>query len=195
VVLLDGMPRSSVSRGDTTVALIFQRQHLVGRIPAIANVLGGRLGHVSRWRGLLGRFSETDWMTALGCLDRVGLLSHALDRTDRLSGGEQQRVAIARALAQQPRVLLADEPFESRSENARRVSKSCAAVPTAGWLSSPACINRNSRRIRRSGRHSSTAVADVRAAGPAGSTVRRCKNRIRCSTQFERVIPAWLCRS
>jgi phosphonate transport system ATP-binding protein len=100
-------------RGDTSVALIFQRPRLVGRLPAIDNVLGGRLGHVSRLRGLARRFHAHDWRIAFAALDRVGLLDRAGERTDRLSGGEQQRVAIARALAQQPRVLLADEPVSS----------------------------------------------------------------------------------
>ncbi|MFN7573078.1 MAG: phosphonate ABC transporter ATP-binding protein [Betaproteobacteria bacterium] len=100
-------------RGDTSVAIVFQRPRLIGRLTAIDNVLGGRLGHVPRWRGLARRFREEDWRAALTALARVGLLERAEERTDRLSGGEQQRVAIARALAQQPRALLADEPVAS----------------------------------------------------------------------------------
>jgi putative ABC transport system ATP-binding protein len=47
---------------------------------------------------------------AIHCLELVGLAKHANKLPGSLSGGEQQRVAIARALANDPPILLADEP-------------------------------------------------------------------------------------
>jgi len=59
----------------------------------------------------LGRLTRSAAMDrAEQLLKRLGLIEKIKRRANRLSGGEQQRVAIARALANEPRVLLADEP-------------------------------------------------------------------------------------
>jgi lipoprotein-releasing system ATP-binding protein len=59
----------------------------------------------------LGRLRRAEAMDkAAELLNRFGLASKVKRRANRLSGGEQQRVAIARALANEPAVLLADEP-------------------------------------------------------------------------------------
>jgi len=95
------------------IAVVFQQFNLVSRLSALANVLAGRLGHVPAWRGWVRQFPRADLLLGLECLERVGLLAQASQRADTLSGGEQQRVAIARALAQQPDVIIADEPVAS----------------------------------------------------------------------------------
>jgi phosphonate transport system ATP-binding protein len=93
--------------------VIFQQFNLVKRASVLENVLAGRLAHVPQFPSLLGRFPRGDRDLALACLRMVGLEEFADRRADTLSGGEQQRVAIARALAQEPKVILADEPTAS----------------------------------------------------------------------------------
>lgn len=93
-----------------SVGFIYQEFNLVGRLSALRNVLTGRLGYASAWRSLAMYFNAEDRRIALDALEQVGMLHKCLQRADSLSGGEKQRVAIARAMAQQPKVLLADEP-------------------------------------------------------------------------------------
>jgi len=95
------------------MGVIFQQFNLVRRASVLDNALAGRLGWVAPWPSLAGRFPAADRALARECLARVGLAHLADRRADTLSGGEQQRVAIARALAQQPSVILADEPTAS----------------------------------------------------------------------------------
>ncbi|HET6861562.1 MAG TPA: ABC transporter ATP-binding protein [Pyrinomonadaceae bacterium] len=85
-----------------SVGMIFQNFNLIPTMTARENValalaFGGMRGDERRKRS-----SEL--------LGRVGLADRLQHRPSELSGGEQQRVAIARALANNPKVLLADEP-------------------------------------------------------------------------------------
>src|SRR5262245_8109031 len=76
------------------VGVIYQQFNLVKRLRVLDNVLVGRLPHLHGWGRLAAiarRFGRTDRDIALRCLDHVGLLSRAWQRTDTLSGGEQQR--------------------------------------------------------------------------------------------------------
>lgn len=100
------------------VAMIFQTANLVRRRSALANVATGSLGRHHDLATALGRLPRQELLDAGRLLDRVGLLDLAHRRADTLSGGEAQRVAIARGLAQQPRVLLADEPVASLDSEA-----------------------------------------------------------------------------
>ncbi len=94
-------------------AMIFQQFNLVGRLDVITNVLTGRLYSLPAWRSMTQIFTAQERAFAIQALDRLGMAHTALQRAETLSGGQQQRVAIARALAQEPKILLADEPIAS----------------------------------------------------------------------------------
>ena len=82
------------------IGFVFQTFELLPRTTALKNVqlplMYTQVPHKKR--------------KAIAALTRVGLLDRAAHRPNQLSGGEKQRVAIARALAQEPDIILADEP-------------------------------------------------------------------------------------
>ncbi len=96
-----------------SIAMVFQNLNLVPRHSVLENVLVGKLAQTPLLKSLFGFFSDTQKKEALNYLRLVGIEDKAHQRADQLSGGQQQRVAIARALAQNPVILLADEPVAS----------------------------------------------------------------------------------
>lgn len=95
------------------IAMIFQHFNLVDRHTVLSNVMMGNLHTTGTFQSLLGLFSDKAKEQALKYLKLVGIVDKANYRASQLSGGQKQRVAIARALAQNPEVLLADEPVAS----------------------------------------------------------------------------------
>ncbi len=85
-----------------SVGFVFQSYNLISHISIVENVeLGMTLGGISK--------SERN-KKAIEILKRVGLADHLHKKPNQLSGGQMQRVAIARALANEPEILLCDEP-------------------------------------------------------------------------------------
>lgn len=87
---------------NNSVGFIFQSYNLIGHLDIVSNVEMGMT--------LSGISSKIKRQKALEALERVGLKNHIHKKPNQLSGGQMQRVAIARALANDPEIILADEP-------------------------------------------------------------------------------------
>jgi putative ABC transport system ATP-binding protein len=101
---LGGLSEAALSRfRGGRIGIVFQFFELIPTLTALENIL-----LAMEFVGVVPKSERGDRARAL--LGKVGLADHAHKQPSRLSGGQQQRVAVARALANDPPLLIADEP-------------------------------------------------------------------------------------
>lgn len=91
------------------VGIVFQLHNLIPRLTARENIEAAMFGTGRRLRHRVEKADEL--------LQRLGLAERAGERPPTMSGGERQRTAVARALANDPSIILADEPTGSLDDD------------------------------------------------------------------------------
>ena len=107
-ILFDGQPLASFNARKLAqkLAVISSEQHFEFPFSVADVVAMGRFPHLNR----LERMSDRDWKIVDEAMERTSVLDFRHRSISELSSGEKQRVLIARAIAQQPSILMLDEP-------------------------------------------------------------------------------------
>lgn len=120
---------SSLKALRARIGIIFQGFNLVKRLTVVDNIASGMLGRMFLLPTMVKYYTSRQYDKIWEYMRIVGIEDAALQRCDRLSGGQMQRVAIARAMAQEPEIILADEPISSLDPvSARRVMDTLKAI-------------------------------------------------------------------